>query len=218
MKGLLVKDFRFLLRQKSSLLIFIGIGLYFLLTGVDVSFALMFTVMMASIFATSSISYDSFDNGMAFLMTLPIQKKTYVISKYIFSLLVVVMMSGIIVLLAAIGANMGLEHLKLTDMKGMLVVAAIFATVMLSIMTPIYIIFGGENARMAILAVYGIIAVIALAIKALVGDVEVAAAELFANLVSLKDWQLVCLGGGIMLALVLVSMIISMVGLEKKEY
>lgn len=218
MKGLLVKDFRFLLGQKSSLLIFVGIGLYFLLTGVDVSFALMFTVMMASILATSSISYDSFDNGMAFLMTLPIQKKTYVISKYIFSLLVVVMMSGIIVLLAAIGANMGLEHLNLVDMKGILVVAAVFATVMLSLMTPIYIIFGGENARMAILAVYGIIAVIALAIKALVGDVEVAAAGLFAKLASLKDWQLVCLGGGIMLALVLVSMIISLIGLEKKEY
>ena len=218
MKGLLVKDFRFLLKQKSSLLIFVGIGLYFLLTGVDVSFALMFTVMMASILATSSISYDSFDNGMAFLMTLPIQKKTYVISKYIFSLLVVVMMSGIIVLLAAIGANMGLEHLNLTDMKGMIVVAAVFATVMISLMTPIYIIFGGENARMAILAVYGIIAVIALAVKALVGDVEAAAAELFANLASLKDWQLACLGGGIMLALVLVSMVISMVGLEKKEY
>lgn len=218
MKGLLVKDFRFLLKQKSSLLIFVGIGLYFLLTGVDVSFALMFTVMMASILATSSISYDSFDNGMAFLMTLPIQKKTYVISKYIFSLLVVVMMSGLIVLLAVIGANMGLEHLNLTDMKGMLVVAAVFATVMLSIMTPIYIIFGGENARMAILAVYGIIAVIALAVKALVGDVEAAAAELFANLASLKDWQLVCLGGGIMLALVLVSLIISLIGLEKKEY
>ena len=165
MKGLLIKDFRFLVRQKSSLLVFIGIGLYFLITGVDVSFALMFTVMMASIFATSSISYDSFDNGMAFLMTLPIQKKTYVISKYIFSTLVVLAMGGFIILLAAIGANMGLEHLNLADLNGMIVVAAVFATVMLSLMTPIYIIFGGENARVAILAVYGILAVLALAIS-----------------------------------------------------
>ncbi len=218
MKGLLVKDFRFLLGQKSSFLIFIGIGLYFLLTGVDVSFALMFTVMMSSILATSSISYDSFDNGMAFLMTLPIQKKTYVISKYILSLLVVLVMGGLIVLLATIGANMGLEHLNLADLKGVLLVAAVFATVMLSVMIPVYIIFGGENARMAILAVYGIVAVIALAIKALVGDVEAAANELFAKLASLSDWQLACLGGGIMLALVLISMVVSMIGLEKKEY
>ncbi len=218
MKGLLIKDFRFLVRQKSSLLIFIGIGLYFLITGVDVSFALMFTVMMASIFATSSISYDSFDNGMAFLMTLPIQKKTYVISKYIFSTLVVLAMGGFIILLAAIGANMGLEHLNLADLNGMIVVAAIFATVMLSLMTPIYIIFGGENARVAILAVYGILAVLALAIKALVGDVEAAAVELFARLSSLSNWQLACLGGGVMLLLVLISMGISLIGLEKKEY
>ncbi len=218
MKGLLIKDFRFLVRQKSSLLIFIGIGLYFLITGVDVSFALMFTVMMASIFATSSISYDSFDNGMAFLMTLPIQKKTYVISKYIFSTLVVLAMGGFIILLAAIGANMGLEHLNLADLKGMILVAAVFATVMLSLMTPIYIIFGGENARVAILAVYGILAVLALAIKALVGDVEAAAVELFARLSSLSNWQLACLGGGVMLLLVLISMVISLIGLEKKEY
>lgn len=218
MKGLLIKDFRFLVRQKSSLLIFIGIGLYFLITGVDVSFALMFTVMMASIFATSSISYDSFDNGMAFLMTLPIQKKTYVISKYIFSTLVVLAMGGFIILLAAIGANMGLEHLNLADLTGMIVVAAVFATVMLSLMTPIYIIFGGENARVAILAVYGILAVLALAIKALVGDVEAAAVELFARLSSLSNWQLACLGGGVMLLLVLISMVISLIGLEKKEY
>ena len=218
MKGLLIKDFRFLVRQKSSLLIFIGIGLYFLITGVDVSFALMFTVMMASIFATSSISYDSFDNGMAFLMTLPIQKKSYVISQYIFSTLVVLAMGGFIILLAAIGANMGLEHLNLADLKGMIVVAAVFATVMLSLMTPIYIIFGGENARVAILAVYGILAVLALAIKALVGDVEAAAVELFARLSSLSNWQLACLGGGVMLLLVLISMVISLIGLEKKEY
>ncbi|MBQ6697224.1 MAG: ABC-2 transporter permease [Lachnospiraceae bacterium] len=218
MKGLLIKDFRFLVRQKSSLLVFIGIGLYFLITGVDVSFALMFTVMMASIFATSSISYDSFDNGMAFLMTLPIQKKTYVISKYIFSTLVVLAMGGFIILLAAIGANMGLEHLNLADLNGMIVVAAVFATVMLSLMTPIYIIFGGENARVAILAVYGILAVLALAIKALVGDVEAAAVELFARLSSLSNWQLACLGGGVMLLLVLISMVISLIGLEKKEY
>ncbi len=218
MKGLLIKDFRFLVRQKSSLLVFIGIGLYFLITGVDVSFALMFTVMMASIFATSSISYDSFDNGMAFLMTLPIQKKTYVISKYIFSALVVLVMGGFIILLAAIGANMGLEHLNLADLEGMIVVAAVFATVMLSLMTPIYIIFGGENARIAILAVYGILAVLVLAIKALVGDVETAAVELFARLSSLSNWQLACLGGGVMLVLVLISMVISWIGLEKKEY
>jgi hypothetical protein len=218
MKGLLVKDFRFFLGQKGSFLIFIAIGLYFLLTGVDMSFALIFTMMMAAIFSTSSISYDAFDNGMAFLMTLPINKKTYVISKYILSVLVVLVMGGAIVLCAVIGSNMGLEHLNMTDLKGALVVAAIFATVMLAFMIPIYIIFGGEKARVAIVAVYGIGAAIAVFIKSLVGDVEVAAAELFAKLSALKDWQLACFGGGIILALVLISMIISMVGLEKKEY
>lgn len=218
MKGLLVKDFRFLAGQKSSLLIYVGIGVYFLLTGVNISFALMFTMMMASILATSSISYDSFDNGMAFMMTLPIQKKTYVISKYILSLLVVLVMGAFIILLAVIGANMGMEHLVLTDLKGSIVVAAVFATVMLAVMIPVYIIFGGEKARVAILAVYAVGAAIVFIIKLIVGDLEVAANELFAKLSALSDWTLALLGVGAVLVLLAISMIISMIGLGRKEY
>ena len=65
MKGLLIKDIRYLIGQKASIAIFIGLGLYFLLTETDVSFAMVFSMIMAAVFSTSSISYDNYENGMA---------------------------------------------------------------------------------------------------------------------------------------------------------
>ena len=70
MKGMLVKDIRFLLNQKVSLFIFLGLGLYFMIPAEEVSLSMAYVTMMIAIFTTSSISYDGYDNGMAFLMTL----------------------------------------------------------------------------------------------------------------------------------------------------
>lgn len=218
MKGLLVKDFRFILGQKATLLISVGLGVYFLLTGTDLSFGFIFTVMLASILATSSISYDNMDNGMSFMLTLPIQKKTYVLSKYILSVAVVFVLGSIVWLIAVTGCNMGIFKWSGEDFKGALLVAVVFAAIMLSVMIPVYIIFGAEKARIAILALYGAVAAVLFVVKSFVGDLEAITTEVLTKIASLSNWQLACLGVGIMLVLVLISMIISMVGLEKKEY
>ena len=218
MKGLLVKDFRFVLGQKSTLLIAVGLGLYFLVTGTDMSFAFIFTMMLACILATSSISYDNMDNGMSFMLTLPIQKKTYVVSKYILSVLVVLVLGAVVLLMAVIGSNMGMLDWALEDLKGALLVAGVFATVMLAVMIPVYIIFGAEKARVAVLAIYGVVAAVFLILKSVVKDSEAMINEFMARLMSLSNWQLALLGVGVMVVLLAVSMIISVIGLEKKEY
>ena len=218
MKGLLVKDFRFVLGQKASLLIAVGLGLYFLVTGTDLSFAFIFTMMLACILATSSISYDNMDNGMSFMLTLPIQKKTYVLSKYVLSIVVVLVLGAVVLLMAVIGSNMGLLNWTLEDLKGALLVAGVFATVMMAVMIPVYIIFGAEKARIAILAIYGVVAAILFVLKSVVKDGEAIVNEMMAKLMSLNNWQLALLGVGVMLVLLVISMIISMIGLEKKEY
>lgn len=43
--------------------------------------------MICSMFSLSTISYDEFDNGNAFLFSLPITRKGYVIEKYIFGIM-----------------------------------------------------------------------------------------------------------------------------------
>ncbi len=218
MKGLLVKDFRFLWGQKGSLVIFIALGFYFLLTGTDPSFGLVYTMMLAGLFSTSSITYDSHEKGMSFLLTLPIQKKTYVVSKYVFSLLVMVIMGAAIAFLG-FGCDMfGAKDLDLSTLGDGFVMAIAFGLVMVSFMIPIYVIFGAEKARVAILVIIGIAVAGYFVITKLFEGSMSKATELLMKLEGLSDLQSALLVVGIMLVILVVSMLITIAGLEKKEY
>lgn len=217
MKGLLVKDIRFLLGQKSSMIIFVALGLFFLMTGEDVSFAIMYTMMLAAIFSTTSITYDAFENGMSFLLTLPIQKKTYVVSKYIFAALVVTVM-GVVLCGLAYGCNvLGISALDLSALGEVFVIAITMAVVMVSIMIPVYIILGPEKARIGIIVLAGVACAVGFVLSK-ISDIMVNVTALMEKLESLSDAQATVLGIGLLVVILAVSMVISMIGLEKKEY
>ena len=82
MKGLLIKDIQLFLKQKKIFLIWFAITLVFL--NRDPVFGISYSLFLMVIMLVGTISYDDFDNGMGFLMTLPISRKTYVVEKYIF--------------------------------------------------------------------------------------------------------------------------------------
>lgn len=83
MKGLLIKDFKLLKTQQKFflLVLFIAIAVE-MFSGSSSSFLIGYLSFMAILFTLSSISYDEFDNGNAFLFSLPITRKSYVIEKY----------------------------------------------------------------------------------------------------------------------------------------
>ncbi len=218
MKGLLVKDIRFLMGQKASLFVCLALGVYFLLTGAGISYATVFAIMMAALISTSSISYDAFDNGMAFLFTLPIQKKTYVISKYIISFLVVIVCGGAISIAAVLCSVLGVEGIDLSQLGGGLVMAAVMAVVLFAVMIPIYIIFGGEKARFAMMAIFGGVVAIGYIISKIFGDMEAKMDSLIVKLSAMNDVQLVLLGLGVTVVLLAISMGITIKFLERKEY
>ena len=218
MKGLLVKDIRFLMGQKASLFVCLALGVYFLLTGADLSYAMVFSIMMAALLSTSSISYDAFDNGMAFLFTLPIQKKTYVISKYIISFLVVIVCGGAISIVAVLCSVLGVEGIDLSQLGGGLVMAALMAVVLLTIMIPIYIIFGGEKARFAMMAIFGGAVAVGYIISKIFGDMEAKIDSLIAKLETMNDVQLALTGLGVVIVLFAISIGITIKFLERKEY
>ena len=109
----------------------------------------------------SSISYDEFDNGNAFLFSLPITRKDYVLEKYIFGLI-----SGIMFLL--LGTVISLVVIGITKTGSFneifLTAGSLFPTILLilSIMLPFILKFGGEKGRIAIIGVMGFIFVIGL--------------------------------------------------------
>lgn len=218
MKGLLVKDYRFLLGQKSSFLIFIGLGLFFLLTGEDVNFGVSYAMIFAAIFAAGSITYDSHENGMAYLLTLPIQKKGYVAEKYLFSLAVIVLM-GAVMGAMVLGCGMFGGTVYETEVViDAFVMAFTMAVTMIAIMIPIYVIFGAEKARIAIMVIAGVIAVLVFVVSEFAEDAMVKVTEFLTKLDGLSELQSALLLAGVFAVILGISMVITMKGLEKKEY
>ena len=88
MKGLLIKDFRILLHQKTTFLIIVLLGIFMSTNGGNISFSMGYMMFVSATLTITTISYDYFEKGMSFLFTFPISKKLYVVEKYLLSLLI----------------------------------------------------------------------------------------------------------------------------------
>ena len=88
MKGLLIKDFKLMKNQKNFFFIMIFIAAAMLFAEFESTFVVSYFTMIASMFVLSTISYDEYDNGYAFLFSMPFSRTSYVKEKYVFSILV----------------------------------------------------------------------------------------------------------------------------------
>ena len=86
MKGLLRKDLAILFCNKAMLIaaIIVLAAVAFMGRGGG-QFIMSYMAVFVPMVINSTISYDDMDNGMAYLMTLPVTRKQYVYSKYVFS-------------------------------------------------------------------------------------------------------------------------------------
>ena len=88
MKGLLIKDWKLLRNQGGYFsTVFLIVILIMSIGSVSTTgFMISYMTFLFSVFVLSTLSYDSHDNGMAFLMSLPVERKTYVKEKYLFAI------------------------------------------------------------------------------------------------------------------------------------
>ncbi len=156
MKGLLIKDFKLLKMQKNFFVVMIVISVGLALFSEDLSFPIGFSTFVFSLFSLSSISYDEFDNGSPFLFSLPITRADYAAEKYAFGLILAFgawLCSTLLVLIAAaVRGGVPLTDLLLT---ALLILPFLF--LLLSIMLPIQLKFGGEKGRIALIGAIGAI-------------------------------------------------------------
>ncbi|MCM1183846.1 MAG: ABC-2 transporter permease [Roseburia sp.] len=163
MRGLLIKDFKMLLIQKMFLLITAGVmvALFFTNEGMLIGYVVSYMTVMGAVLVVSSLSYDEMDNCMAFLVTLPTGRVSYVRSKYLFGLAVMLGMWGITLVLGCLfqrilWRNGDVTEILLTS-SAMLVVGALIIAVMI----PVALIFGTAKCRLVILmmvaVVYGVV-------------------------------------------------------------
>lgn len=217
MKGLLIKDFKLLKGQKNFFMAIMAISIIMIITSPGTSFPIGFLGLVGSLFSLSSISYDEFDNGNAFLFSLPITRKDYVLEKYIFGLIsgMTSLLLGTVISLVAIGIT------KTGSFNEIFITAgSLFPTILLilSIMLPFILKFGGEKGSIAIIGVMGFIFVIGLL---LIKATEFMGIDLYALLKKLPQFepQMYVLLFLLLSVIVLtISYLISLAIMKKKEF
>ena len=157
MKGFLVKDYRLLLAQR-NLLIVLPIGILFMFTNDTPVMGISYSLYVLTFLCTTLLSYDTFDNGMAYLLTLPGGRKNYVTEKYVFIFLnatIAAMLLSTIGSLLELSRGHGITAVQETYMGTLMLyaLALTFAFVIL----PLQLKFGPEKSRIVMLILFAII-------------------------------------------------------------
>lgn len=169
MKGLFVKDIELMKQQKQFFILVVVMEVILNLAGSgSVSFATGYFTIVTAIFAITTISYDEFDNGLAFLMTLPVTRKQYVAEKYLLG-------AGLTAVAWGIATITGVICKGVAELQGCLSETIIgsliyipLALLMLAVSLPLVIHFGAEKGRNIAMVMWAIIfAVVYILIKAM---------------------------------------------------
>lgn len=218
MKGLLVKDFRLMKGQKNFLvLLFIMIAFVFI-SGMDASFFMGYLPFLFMIAAMSTITYDEFDNGMAFLMVLPISRKLYVQEKYLVGgLLGFTGLASAFVLFLISEINKG-SSMTFTQYVLLFLCFLAFVILFLCLMIPIQLKFGSEKGRIVLFIIFfGIIGIVFLVSK-ITDKIPAQVMEVFRGIQKLPFGILAALAVGIYILALFISLKISLGIMEKKEW
>lgn len=220
MKGLWIKDVKLMAAQKYFFLLILLIAIGMSISAEDVSmmtFSLGFVPFVVSLFGLSTISYDEFDNGNAFLFTLPITRKEYVFEKYALSL-VLAFVSLVVMFLFTI--FMAAQKGMLLDFDGWMIAFGLFAFILLlqAIMIPFQLKFGQERGRIAIILLIGALLLIATFIQKGLEFIGIDWMQVLQSLPILGQQTMLVLLYGVSFVLLIISLKVSIHIVSKKEF
>ncbi|MDF2886457.1 MAG: hypothetical protein K0R23_842 [Lacrimispora sp.] len=156
MRGLLLKDLLLLKNQRRFFLLFFFMSAGMLLADFNSVFVINYVTMIFSLFTLSSISYDEFDNGYAFLFTLPITRNQYAAEKYVFGF-VTGGMGWIVVTIFAVAMNVIRGRAGTGELVVMAVLYLFISLLFLAVVVPIQLKFGAEKGRIVLIVFIGVI-------------------------------------------------------------
>ena len=218
MKGLLIKDMSLMLGQKRFFLIVLGMGGMLMVTSEDPSSAMGYVMMLMTIFSLNTFSYDEHENGMSFLMTLPINRKLYVLEKYVFTG-ILACASGVLATVMTCGVsiirNLEVNIKEILATGGVLMAMSFF---IFAVTLPLMIKFGSEKGRVALFAVFAVIGVIVTLVMKGLEATGSNLSELIMFLDKMSVSTIVFAGAAVLFVMVLVSYLAAVSIISKKEY
>lgn len=155
MKGLIIKDILNLKNYGRSILLIVAFYGIFAYTINDAGFLGGMIVLLMTMMSISSFSYDDLAKWDKYALSLPISRKDMVMSKYLLSIIFIVLgaaLSFVIVFaMSNIKNSVNLRELLLQTYS-LSAVAIIF----ISVLMPLLYKFGVEKSRIMIMAVFAI--------------------------------------------------------------
>lgn len=220
MKGLLIKDFQLLKKQKLLVVLSVFISIIFLLFNMNnFLFIIGYITVMFSFSSTTTIVYDQHTNGMSFLLTLPVRRSDYAKEKYflMFFVTAVSMAASLALFLVGVGTNRIPYDPDLLAQT--LLASALWSAMVHAVMIPIQLKYEAEKSRLAFIVVIGIVYAIVFGSRALAMYFSIDIAAVFARLVSRAGTTVLALILCLAVAGILgISFLVSLHIMKKKEY
>ena len=199
------------------LILCIAIGIEIFTNSTSSSFIIGFLSFVATLFTLSSISYDEFDNGNAFLFSLPITRKSYVIEKYGFGMILGSSFWAFGTLIVIFKEVITHKYVSIdTVIAAFIILPIVFAV--LAVMLPFQLKFGGEKGRIAIICTLVIVFLIGIVITKVANAFNINLSFLFHDIATLNSIILILVIIGITFFMLFVSYRISLSIMKKKEF
>lgn len=217
MKGLLIKDFKLMLMQKNFFIIIIVVACLISISSQDPTFMIGFITLILSLFTVSTISYDEFDNGYPFLLTLPFSRKTYVLEKYVYGLILGTGAWIVSVMICSLMLIVQGKPVTSDILIGAFVILPMFLVIE-SLMIPVHLRFGGEKGRYALIACVGVLVVIGFVVMKIVEIFHIDVLPLILAIDALGPVMFMVILLMIGFLIMLVSLKVSLSIMNKKEF
>lgn len=219
MKGLLIKDFRLIKGQLYFLLIVMGCVIVFMINGSE-AFGVAYVCSMVALLSLTTVSYDEYENGSAFLFTLPITKKDYVKEKYFFA--GILLLIGLIctMIMWCITAMIKTGNITWDDWMSCCIGGVTAGLLMVAVALPAQLKFGPERGRIALVTIVLLVVALGILMQEFAEGTKVAQnAKCILNQMDKLGSKGILGVSVIMWGIVgVISMIISMRVMEKREF
>lgn len=218
MKGLLIKDFRLLWRQKQFLGAVLVIAAVFSAMYESPSFAMSYMTIFVSLFTVSTISYDEFENGMSFIFTLPVSRKNYVIEKYVFGILLTAGTLALSIAIALAFKIVRQSSYGVEECVSGIAASLVITLTALAVMIPIQLKFGEDRGRIALLVSLGCAVIVGYIIVKILTSMKIDVIAYLDNIMMSNSGGIVigcCVFG---VAAMIVSYLISLKIMKEKQF
>ena len=164
MKGLLIKDFRLLRSQVYFLLVMMGCMLVFMMNSSE-GFGVSYVCAMMALLSLTTVSYDEYENGSAFLFTLPIARKDYVKEKYFFA--GILLLTGLVMsmIMWCITAMIKTGNIVWSEWMSYCIGGITAGLLMFAVALPAQLKYGAEKGRIVLITIVVLIVAIGILTK-----------------------------------------------------